>query len=132
MCSLVVPFEGVATGVESVTTQGHVDLVAVASVPRDDVLQQALPRARYAPEDEERRVQRRVEPSRGDTVGGLAPQGLLRRVDAEAVDLLQDLVQRAAEVLAVEVGKELLRVPAVLQGHGLPVGEPDAVHLPGG
>src|SRR4051794_22395459 len=127
MCSLVLPFEGVAAGVESVTTQGHVDLVAVAAVPRYDVLQAVVTGARDPPEDQERRVERGIEPRRRGAVGGLAPQRLLRRVDGEAVGLLEHLVEGSAEVLSVQPREEGLGVPAVLEGDRLPVREADAV-----
>src|SRR3954453_3679948 len=111
MCSLVLPFEGVAAGGESVTTQGHVDLVAVAAVPRYDVLQAVVTGARDPPEDQERRVERGIESRRLGAVGGLSPQRLLRRVDGEAVGLLEHLVEGPAEVLAGRPGQRGPGVP---------------------
>ena len=62
MCSLVLPFGGGAGWAESVTAQGHVDLVAVAAVTRDDVLQRAVAGTRDAAEDQQRSVDGGIEP----------------------------------------------------------------------
>ena len=61
----------------------------------------------------------------------LAPQRLLGAVDGEPVDGAEDLVERAAEVLPVEPGQEVARVPAVLQRDRLAVGQAHPVDPPG-
>ncbi len=88
--------------------------------------------AREAAEDEERGVDRGLEAARRGALRGLAPQGLLGRVDDEVVALGEDGVERPGQVLGVEVGQQRARVPPLLDRHRLVVGEPDPVDAPGG
>ncbi len=118
---------GVGGGAEA-----HVDLVAVAAVARDDVLDRSAGRAGEAAEDEEGRVDRGLEAAGGRALGGLAPQGLLGGVDDEAVAVGEERVERAGEVLGVEVGEQRTGVPPLLDRHRLTVREPHAVDPPGG
>src|SRR3954452_17648244 len=109
--SLLRPFGGACLC--GVALERHVELVAVAAVARDDVLQRLAGGCGHAAEDQQRGVERGVETAGGCRVGGLAPQRLLGAVDGVAVAGAEDVVQRATEVLPVEAGQEVTRVPAV-------------------
>ena len=80
------------------------DLVAVAAVARDDVLERSARGAGDAAEDQQGRVQGGLEAAGGAALGRLAPQGLLGRVDDEVVARREQRVERAGEVLTWSCG----------------------------
>ncbi len=64
-------------------------------------------------------------------VGGADADGLFGGLQPEAVAALQQPVERAGEVLAVEVGGEALRDERLLDADRLAVGQAQAVEAPG-
>ena len=61
----------------------------------------------------------------GDITGcGFAPEGLLGSVDGQPVLVLEEGVERALEIVVVQVRQEADGIPRVLKGDGLSVGEP--------
>ena len=76
--SLLRPFGGACFWWQ-VPWQRHVELVAVAAVARDDVLQRPAVGRGHAAEDQQRGVERGVEPAGGRRVGGSRPTASARR-----------------------------------------------------